>query len=138
MFEALRAFFHNLGPWVLGAITLGTMAFSVALLIGAIVAFPEDYFAGDRPRSRTHPVARLALKLAKNLLGLLFVVLGVILSFPGIPGQGFLTICVGLLMLDLPHKRALELRLLRNAKLRQFLNHIRARFRRPPLRLPAP
>ena len=50
--------------------------------------------------------------------------------------EGVLTIFIGLLMMDLPKKRALERKLLRNEKLRKFINTIRTKFHRPPLQLP--
>ncbi len=136
MIDSLRAFVHSSGPWLVGAISLAAVLASLTLLVAAIVAFPPDYFAEDKAPSTLHPAARVLLRIAKNLLGFLFVVLGVILSVPGVPGQGFLTIFVGLLMMDLPKKRALERKLLKNARLLTFLNAIRSKFHRPPLELP--
>lgn len=46
--------------------------------------------------------------IARNLLGLCIIALGIFLSLPGIPGQGILTILVGVMVLDFPGKRWLE------------------------------
>ena len=53
------------------------------------------------------------------------------------PGQGLLTILVGLLMLDIPGKRRLELAIVRRGPVLGSINKLRARFRRPPLRVDA-
>jgi len=55
-----------------------------------------------------------------------------------LPGQGLLTILIGLLLLDFPGKRALELRLLRRPALRGFLDRMRQRRGVPPFVLERP
>jgi hypothetical protein len=49
-----------------------------------------------------------------------------------LPGQGLLTILIGLLLLDFPGKRALERRLLRRPGLRAFLDRMRVKRGRAP------
>ena len=49
-----------------------------------------------------------------------------------LPGQGLLTILIGLLLLDFPGKRAVELKLVRRPGIAAFLNRMRARHGRPP------
>jgi hypothetical protein len=70
---------------------------------------------------------------AKNLLGVLVIALGVVLSLPGIPGQGILTILIGVLLLDIPGKRRLVRWLLRRPRLLKPLNRLRRWFGREPL-----
>ena len=40
--------------------------------------------------------------IGKNMAGVLLVVLGILLSLPGVPGQGILTILLGIMLLDFP------------------------------------
>jgi hypothetical protein len=73
--------------------------------------------------------------VVKNLLGAFLVLLGVVMSLPGVPGQGVLTILLGVMLLDFPGKRALELKLVSRPKVLRTINRIRQQFERPPLQL---
>jgi hypothetical protein len=102
-----------------------------------LVSLPPAYFrydapAADWPRS---PVLRGLWRVGKNLLGLALVALGALLSVPGIPGQGLLTILIGLILLDFPGKRGLERRLVSRPSVLGAINRLRARFGRPPMEL---
>jgi hypothetical protein len=78
-------------------------------------------------------VARLVLLVTKNLVGVLVFLAGFVAALPLVPGPGVLFMLVGLGLVDLPGKRALELRLLRQRHVLQSVNRVRARFGRPPL-----
>jgi len=65
------------------------------------------------------------------------IVVGAALSIPGVPGQGVLTILVGLFLVDFPRRQQLERALARRAGVLPALNRLRARFGRAPLRPPA-
>ncbi len=68
-------------------------------------------------------------------MGLVLVALGVLLSVPGVPGQGLLTILIGFILLDFPGKRALERRLVTRPAVIGAIDRLRARFGRPPMKL---
>ncbi len=80
-----------------------------------------------------HPLVRVTVLIVKNLVGGLFVAAGIVMLF--MPGQGILTILIGLSLLDLPGKRDLERRLVGSPAVFEAINVIRARAGRPPLRL---
>jgi hypothetical protein len=118
---------------------------SVLMFVGTLVVIPimitrmgEDYFMPDRPKSfaKLHPVARAIGLILKNLLGLIFLLLGILMIF--VPGQGLLTILMGLAMLNFPGKRNAELRLVRYPPVRRSINWIRRKATRAPLRIPDP
>ena len=71
--------------------------------------------------------------VGKNLLGVVLVIVGVILSLPGVPGQGLLTILLGVMLLDLPGKRRMEQWLVSRPNVLRFVNKLRERYGRPPL-----
>jgi hypothetical protein len=71
--------------------------------------------------------------VAKNLGGLVLVLLGLIMAIPGVPGQGLLTAVIGITLLNFPGKLRLERRLLRMAALLRAINRLRGRFGRPAL-----
>src|SRR6266508_6127187 len=88
-----------------------TFTISLAIVSFILVKIPPDYFHKDRPRdlwSDRHPAVRLLGLFSKNLLGVVLVVLGILLSIPGVPGQGLLTILLGIMLLDFPGKLGLE------------------------------
>lgn len=117
------------------AMTVGagvsTLVISVALTAWMLVRLPESFFA--KPHV---PSGNLALRIAKNVGGGLLILLGIVLSFPGVPGQGFLTILIGLMLTDLPGKRRIELWVLRRRSVELAISKLRARYGRAPLVLP--
>lgn len=125
----------------------GMVWVSILTLIGSIVVaplfilqMPADYFtskAPPKPRwSKRHPALRLLLHVMKNLLGGILALAGLLMSLPAVPGQGILTLLIGLSLLDLPRKRAFELKIVRLKGVHQAIDWIRARGNRPPLELP--
>jgi hypothetical protein len=114
-----------------------TVIVSTAISIAAIVGLPNDYFA-DIKRT-TAPVRRTLLRsitvALKNVCGAMLILAGAVLSLPGIPGQGLLTIFAGLLLLDFPGKPDILKRILRRRSLLRTVNQIRSAFSQPPLRV---
>lgn len=123
---------------VLVGVLLFAVSFTISLAIVSfiIVRIPPDYFHKDRPRdlwSDRHPAVRLLGVFAKNVLGVVLVVLGILLSLPGVPGQGFLTILLGIMLLDFPGKRTLEYKLVSRPQVLKTINKLRHRFGKPSL-----
>lgn len=115
---------------------LVTFTISLAIVSFIMVRIPADYFQQDRPRdlwSDRHPAVRLLGVSAKNLLGILLVVLGILMSIPGVPGQGILTILLGIMLLDFPGKRNLEHKLVSRPQVLKTINKLRHRFGKPSL-----
>lgn len=113
-----------------------TFAISLAVVSFILVKIPPDYFHKDRPRelwADRPPVVRFLGLLAKNLLGVLLVVLGIVMSIPGVPGQGILTILLGIMLLDFPGKRDLENKLVSRPQVLKTINKLRQRFGKPNL-----
>lgn len=114
--------------WVL--LTLG----SLAIVLRVVLALPADYF-------ERAPVFRgrwTAGRVARNLAGILVIAVGIVLSVPGIPGQGLLTVLVGVLLVDFPWRQRLERKLVTRPGVLITVNRLRVRFWRPPLRPPRP
>jgi hypothetical protein len=110
---------------------------SLAAVTAVLVALPVDYFRvgaapAKWPRS---PALRWLWRIAKNILGVALIALGVLLSVPGVPGQGLLTIVIGLSLLDYPGKRGLERRIVARPAVLRTINRVRTRFGRPPMEL---
>lgn len=118
------------------AIFLATFLISLIVVGMFLVWLPARYFV-DRDQRHfwidRHPVIRITGVLLKNLAGLLMIVLGLGLSLPGVPGQGLLTILVGVILLDFPGKQRFERWLLRLPRVLRTVNRLRARYGREPL-----
>lgn len=109
---------------------------SAAIPLAVLIRLPPDYFAASRAQGfqkSGHPIYYWAGIVFRNLLGATLVVLGVVLTVPGIPGQGPLTVLAGVLLLDFPGKRELLFKLFSRPHLLRSINRLRARFSRPPL-----
>jgi hypothetical protein len=133
--EAIKAWlhhFHSLG-WTVGA-GLGVSVLTIAIATAVVVRMPADYFVRRRAPDGLwpgHPALRWSLRLAKNLLGVVVVLLGLVMALPLVPGPGVLFVLVGLGLVDFPGKRSLELRLLRVPTVLSSVNRLRVRFGKP-------
>lgn len=120
----------------LGVLSLVMALGTFAALPLVIVRMPKDYFLRRRGRrllSDAHPVFRFFVRAVKNVLGVALIALGIAMLV--LPGQGILTILVGLTLVDFPGRRALQFRLLRQPKVLDTINWIRAKAGRPALEL---
>lgn len=126
--------------WSKVLIGVGLFVFSLALSFLAIavvmVKIPADYFSSgysqkfmpDKPW-----YIRYSAIIFKNIFGVFLIGLGILLSFPGVPGQGILTILLGLIMLDIPGKKPLEAKIIKRPTVLSAVNSLRARYDKPPL-----
>lgn len=115
-----------------------TFAGSLAIVSFILIKLPAGYFQNSHPRdfwSERHAAIRLLGLVGKNVLGMLLVALGILMSIPGIPGQGILTILLGIMLLDFPGKRRLEYKLVSQPRVFQTINRLRHRFGKPVLML---
>lgn len=120
---------------IIGAISIGSALASLVLVTVVLVSLPKDYFVdlNSRTLRSHHPVVRIVLTILKNLLGFMLVLGGIILSLSGVPGQGFLTIFLGIMLLDFPGKPSLERAILRQPAILGAINRILAKYHKEPL-----
>lgn len=137
--DYITQFFVTLN-WNNVLIGFGLFLFSLVistLAVGIVlVKIPATYFSATHSRDflpNSPFLVRWGALIAKNILGVLLIILGIILSLPGIPGQGILTILLGLIMLDIPGKRPLEARIVGYPKVLSAINGLRERYKKPPL-----
>ena len=123
---------------------IGALIFLVSFVVNlAIVTFilvrlPTDYFKKNRKTkfwAGPRPAVHAAKVIGKNLLGVLLVALGIVLSLPGVPGQGLLTVLLGVMLVDFPGKRSVEQKLLKRPAITNAITRLRERFGKPPLEL---
>lgn len=119
----------------LSVFSLASLLFCALLLPILVVRMPQDYF--DRPQRhppwRSRSTFQKVVSVVRTLVGLALVGAGIVMLV--LPGQGLLTILMGVVIAEFPGKFRLEARLVRHPGVRRTLDRIRARFDRPPLRM---
>jgi hypothetical protein len=128
-----QAFFE-----ALGLLSLVLLVVSLVVFPLVVVNLPRDYFVRDRRdparQIRRHPLLWAALTLLKNILGLGLLLAGIVMLV--LPGQGVLTILMGLALTNFPGKFVLERKIVCHRAVGAALNRIRALSGRPRLDLP--
>src|SRR6476469_3381218 len=95
---------------LVGGVVLLVCATAATLVIAGIVVvrLPADHFVRDRRATRGSdsrpPTPRLLTRVVRNAAGLALILVGTVLAIPGVPGQGLLTMLVGVMLVDLPGK----------------------------------
>ena len=123
------------GMLVVSLLLAGVYAIVIFMAIGSMDA---DYFMRseahrDSWRNR-YTSLWLVIRVIKNLLGVLLVLLG--LAMLVLPGQGILTILIGISLLEFPGKHRLELAIVKRPSIRRAIDRIRERSGTEPLNLP--
>jgi hypothetical protein len=141
MLDRLAEFFSSL-TWrsvlIWASIFVGTFFVNLAIVSLILVKLPADHFSKSRKTkfwSGPHPWLHAAKVIGKNIGGVLLVALGIVLSLPGVPGQGLLTVLLGVMLLDFPGRHRLEQKLLSKPSIVNTINSLRGRFGKPPLEL---
>ncbi len=120
-------------------VTVG--ALSGLMFVGSLIAIPlilirlpSDYFDERVPRTWMkdhHPVLRWMGLVIKNIVGLIFLLVG--LAMLVLPGQGILTMLIGISLMDFPGKRRLEATMIGQPVVLKAINSIREKCGIPPL-----
>jgi hypothetical protein len=126
--------------WISKEMWVGLIAFSVIAFVGTLIAIPAilirlppDYFQNHHHKpwfANLHPVVRTLGLLVKNLAGIVFLLAGIAMLF--LPGQGLLTMLLGILFLDFPGKHRLEKKLIQHPKILHAINTFREKSGKPP------
>jgi Putative transmembrane protein (PGPGW) len=116
-------------------------ALSIVFFVGTLIAIPfilvrlsADYFDVRVPRpwmQDHHPVLRVAGHIVKNAVGAVFLIAGFLMLF--LPGQGVLTMLIGISMLDFPGKRKIEAKFIGQPPVLSVINNMRKKRGKPPL-----
>lgn len=115
-------------------ILVGFFVGSIAVVAVLLVQLPPTYFLDSHPREGwrfQHPLLRWSMLIVKNLVGVVLVGVGIVMLVT--PGQGVLTILIGIMLLDFPGKRQLERKLIGRPSVLHAINRFRARFGKSPV-----
>jgi hypothetical protein len=147
MFETIQQFIIDHQGLILSVSVASIVLFLVSLVFipFAVLRLPADYFLRKKkplteavisPARRLVLVWRALVLVVRNILGILFLILGAILLV--LPGPGWLTILVGIALLDFPFKHKLEMKVVSLPVVRNAVNAYRIKKNKPPIRFPEP
>lgn len=122
--------------WWLAALSVVTFVSTLLAAPLLVVKIPYDYFSHEKRAQATqaddrHAAVKWALVLAKNLLGIVMIIAGIIMLF--LPGQGILTIVAGIMLLNFPGKYRFERWIVSRKPVLQSVNWARRRTGKEPL-----
>jgi hypothetical protein len=123
-------FIHNeaLVWWVLVLSFISLLLTSIAVPV-ILIRLPEDYFSfPSRHRVQwlsQNRLLRIPLIVIKNLLGAIFLLAGTLMLV--LPGQGILTIIIGLILMEFPGKYRVERWVINRPSVLRVINWIRAK-----------
>lgn len=128
---------HKTAFWWI-AVGSGFVFFASLILVPWLaVRIPADYFATNRrPRMQfadEHPLLRWTGLILKNIVGWILVLAGLAMIL--LPGQGLLTIAIGVVMLDFPGKHNLESKIIRQKPIAKSIHWLRKKAGVEPLQL---
>ena len=139
MQDVLASIFDSL---TLSNVLIGVGLFLVSFTISfaaiaiVMVKIPANYFSPHYQQDFLPDspfLVRWGAVIVKNIFGVFLIGLGIVLSLPGVPGQGILTILLGLIMVDIPGKRPLEARIIKRPAVLAAINRLREKYDKPPL-----
>ena len=135
LIEKIQNLFGNYYDFFFWLGIVSSVIFLVSLLsIGWLVSLiPSDYFI-NRKESKfklNYPVAWIVSVVIKNIFGYILIFGGILMLI--LPGQGLITIFVGLLLSNYPGKYSIEKRIIATPKILKSINWLRKRSNEPPL-----
>ncbi|PXW85445.1 putative transmembrane protein PGPGW [Nitrosomonas sp. Nm84] len=129
--------------WISTDMLVGLTIASIVGFVGTLIAIPwilirlpSDYFDTRVPRhwmKDRHPVMRIIGLMIKNMIGVVFLLAGFLMLF--LPGQGLLTMLIGISLMDFPNKRKLEARIVGQHTVFNAVNKMRQKFNQLPFTL---
>jgi hypothetical protein len=123
--------------WAAG-VWVATTAVTFVVVAAVVATLPVTYFRDEAARSATRgrPAWWIAARIARNVAGVVLIVVGAALSIPGVPGQGLLTLLAGLVLVDFPGRHRAARAIARWRGVLPAMNRLRAFFGQPPLAPP--
>ena len=135
MFSDWISDYNQIIQWA-GIVSVFLFFLSLFLLRYVILRLPEDYFITASSISKSHSKSpqKIIVRVAKNAVGFLLTICGIILLFT--PGQGMITILIGFCLIDLAIVNQFKKKIINNRKVQKALNWIRTKKSVKPFNFP--
>ncbi len=115
----------------MGIVSTVVFVVSLALMPYLLGLIDENYFVGlGKHQLKVKNFTHLLIVIIKSLLGFILLVVGVIMLIT--PGQGLISILLGLFLVEFPNKYKWELKLIHHNPTFKMLNWLRAKANKPP------
>ena len=126
--DTIEGWFDNPAVlWGVGGFSVVAVVASILLVPRYLATLPQDFL-----KKKSHDAGgSMPWRIFRNVLGVLLVALGVAMLL--LPGQGLITLMVGVLLVDFPGKHKLVCKVLRRPKILSGVNKLRAKHQKPPL-----
>ena len=140
IYDSVRTISHWVASyawWIFGFSLFVSVVGAISIRY-VVIQLPADYFMAEtaaRGTRGSRPL-RFLLSLARNVVGLILLLAGLIMSLPGVAGPGLLTVLLGLSIMNFPGKRKLEMKIVGQKTIRKSIDMIRTKADKPPLELP--
>ncbi len=122
----------------LGGLSAATFLISLLLIPWLVARARTNYFLVHSyqkdQRHQMHPLLSVLVRAFRNGMGGLLLIAGFGMLF--LPGQGLITMVIGLSLLDVPGKQQLLDRLIQMQTIQKSLNWIRSKTGQDPFRFP--
>ena len=120
------------GLSVLSAITFCVSVVAIPLIVARL---PTDYFLHNQKSDPPSSFFNRVVQLARNIFGCMIVFAGLLMLI--LPGQGVITIFIGVFLLDVPGIRAVKTRLLARSRVQIGIDWLRFKCGKPPMTWPS-
>ena len=135
--ENIKALFSNYYDFFFWLGVVSSIIFLISLLsISWLVCMiPSDYFI-KKEQSKfksNYPVAWIISSIIKNIFGYVLIFGGILMLV--LPGQGLITIFIGLMLSNYPGKYKIEKKIIAIPRIFKTINWLRKKSDEPPLNL---
>jgi hypothetical protein len=103
-----------------------------------IVRMPADYFSHPQRYNwldRKPSMIRIPIRILKNLLAIVLVIVGVLMFLT--PASGLFPLLLGVALADVPGKSKLQAWILGRKTIQKSMNWLRRKFHRKPVQMPS-
>ena len=124
--------------WLMGIFSVLMFFGTLITMAVIIVILPGDHFVNQGRNSKRMPIknpaARIIYIISKNIIGFFFILAG--LAMLVLPGQGLLSLLIGISLSSFPGKPRLIRAIIRQKAVLRTANWLRYKMNRPPLQVP--
>lgn len=122
---------------ILGIVSVVSFLASLVIIPWIVLRIPADYFSKPKRvsliSSSAHPSLKILVFIVKNLFGVAVILLGIAMLV--LPGQGLLTILIGVVLIDFPRKYKFQRWLISRGPVFKSANWLREKGHKTPLKI---